>query len=48
MRRLGKVCRGEIPPWINEVQIKVYIISSNVTFEEILLIRSCVTNEQEE
>ena len=47
MRRLEKACRGEIPHWINEIQIKVYILSSKVTFQEILLIRMCVTNEQE-
>ena len=47
MRRLRKACRGEIPHWINEIQVKVYILSSKVTFQEILLIRMCVTNEQE-
>ena len=44
MRELGKVGRGGISPRLNEAKIKMCVLSSNVTFEEVLLIRTCIMN----
>ena len=47
MRGLGKVGVGGIFPRLNEAKIKMCVLSSKVTFQEILLIRTCIMNVQE-
>ena len=44
MRRLGKVGRGGVSPQLNEVEVRKCVLSSRVTFQEILLIRICIMN----
>ena len=48
MKGLGRVCRGGISLWLNEAKIKTCVLPSMVTFQEVLLIRTCIMNVQEE
>ena len=47
MRRLGKVGRGGVSPQLNEAEVRKCVLSSRVTFQEILLIRLCIMNIQD-
>ena len=43
---LGKVSRGGISPWLSEAEVRKYVLSSKVTFREILLIKIYVMNDK--
>ena len=47
VRMLGKVSRGGISPWLSEAEVRKYVLSSKVTFREILLIKIYVMNVQD-
>ena len=46
MRRLEKVNRG-VSPLLNEVNVKMSVLSSRVAFQETLLIMICIVNVQD-
>ena len=39
VRTLGKVSRGEVSPQLSEVEVRKSVLSSRVTFCEILVIK---------
>ena len=39
MRMLGKEGQGGVSPWLNKAEVRKCILSSRVTFQEILLIK---------
>ena len=45
--RLGKVGRGGVCPQLNKAEVGKYVLSSRVTFQEILLISICIMNIQD-
>ena len=47
MRRLGKVGRGGVSSRLNAAEDRKFVLSSRVTFQEILLIRLCIMNVQD-
>ena len=47
MGRLGKVGRGEVSPQLKEAKVKNCVLSSRVTFQEILLIKICMMKVQD-
>ena len=47
MRGLGKVGRGGVFPRLNKAEIRMCVLSSKVTFQEVLLIRICIVNVQD-
>ena len=47
MKGLGKVGRGGVSPRLNKVEIINCVLSSRVTFQEVLLIRICIMNIQD-
>ena len=47
MRRLGKISRGRVSRWLKKAEVKKYVLSSRVTFLEILLIKIYVMNVQD-
>ena len=44
VRMLGKVSRGGVPPWLSETEVRKSVLSSRVTFWEILVITIYVMN----
>ena len=44
VRMLGKVSQGGVSPWLNEAEVRKSVLSSRVTFREILLIKIYVMN----
>ena len=47
MRMLGKVSRGGVSPWLSETEVRKSVLSSRVTFQEILVITIYVMNIQD-
>ena len=47
MGSLVKVGRGGVSHQLNEVEVEKCVLSSKVTFQEILLIRICIMNIQD-
>ena len=47
VRMLGKVSRGGTPPRLSEVEVRKSVLSSRVTFQEILVIKIYVMNVQD-
>ena len=45
--RVGEVGRGGVSPRLNKAEIRKFVMSSKVTFQEILLIRICIMNVQD-
>ena len=47
VRMLGKVSRGGVSPWQSETEVRKSVLSSRVTFQEILVITIYVMNVQD-
>ena len=47
VRMLGKVSQGGVSPWPSEAEVRKSVLSSRVTFREILLIKIYVMNVQD-
>ena len=47
VRMLGKVSRGGISPRLSEAKVRKNVLSSRVTFREILVIKIYVMNVQD-
>ena len=47
VRMLGKVSRGGVSPWLSETEVRKSVLSSKVTFREILVITIYVMNVQD-
>ena len=47
VRMLGKASRGGVSPWLSETEVRKSVLSSRVTFREILVITIYVMNVQD-
>ena len=47
VRMLGEVSRGEVSSWLSEIEVRKSVLSSRVTFQEILVITIYVMNVQD-
>ena len=47
VRMLGKLSRGGVSPWLSEAEVRRSVLSSRMTFREILLIKTYVMNIQD-
>ena len=47
MGGLGKVGQGRVSLQLNEAKVRKFVLSSRVTFQEVLLIRICIVNVQD-